>query len=448
MSEPVRMTRWFSPERARVVLCRGTGLTVGDAARAVATLAGELASSDARRWAIRAARLDDFLVALAALLTTGRIPVLFSSADAVYRTMEGRYEGVLSADGTLPEGIAGVEVLAIPKAVPGAAAEGAFPAIGRVDPESVIELFTSGSTGVPKRIVKTVAVMDEEARMTAPGFGALINGTTLTTSVEPQHLYGLTFAVWLPVSLGVPFAAERVRFTEMLTGMEGPVSLITTPTFMRWLDETLEAPAIGFALSSGGRLLPGDLARFRLYSDAPVHEIYGSTETGAVATRSHGDVLEEAWRLLPGASLTAADDLWHLDSPIVPEGGLDLEDRLEMLGSEGFRLLGRRDRIAKIGEVRISLGEIERALASELGFEGRAFVVTTGGRESIGVVVSLEDSPGFERASTRAYRTRLSRLLEPLSLPRFWRTVPRWPYNAQGKLQTRVLMELFEDEHR
>ena len=59
--------------------------------------------------------------------------------------------------------------------------------------------FTSGSTGQPKPIVKTITQLMLEVATLQQQFGGLFNGITVHASVSHQHFYGFIFRVLLPL---------------------------------------------------------------------------------------------------------------------------------------------------------------------------------------------------------------------------------------------------------
>lgn len=82
---------------------------------------------------------------------------------------------------------------------------------------------------------------------------------------------------------------------------------------------------------------------------------------------------------------------------------------------------------------------------TELGLVARALVIKRGAREVIGVVVDREHSPSYNNTAHQSYRKKLVSQLEPLALPRYWRSVSTMPRNAQGKIKIAQLEELFND---
>ena len=191
-------------------------------------------------------------------------------------------------------------------------------------------------------------------------------------------------------------------------------------------------------------------ATLTAWSPSTIYEIYGSTETGVVASRAHeSNALANAqtpdWTLIDEAMLSETADGWILTSPLLPTGVMTLDDQLKLTGERTFHLLGRRDRVVKIGEVRLSLTEIERVVERTLGLVIRALPVVHGERTLIGAVVNEALSPKWtgQLPDRRAVTQALHGTLDPLARPRLWRSVPDWPMNAQGKVETQRLLELF-----
>ncbi len=389
--------------------------------------------------AIDAGEPYPFTVLLAAVLWTGGIPVLIPGRGAQFEALRDAYDAVIvwESGQTYPK----PTLSASRDAIPVSSARLQAP-----ESERRIRLFTSGSSGHPKCVEKTIESMCREAAATARLFGEKAKGSVVLSTVDPRHLYGLTFNVWFALSAGLPIAAERRVYQEQIGMLHCPVSLITTPTFMRMMDTTLVSADLRFVLSAAGPLGSEALERMHQWVPTDVHEIYGSTETGVVASRCHSAGRMNAdWQLIDEASLVETPQGWRLDSELLTEGSFLLDDRLEMTGAKTFRLLGRRDRIVKIGEVRLSLSEIERVVKDVLNLEIRALPIASGERTVIGAVVNTSTSSGWTGAlpERRVLVSRLSGRLDPLALPRLWRTTPTWPVNDQGKIQTSALWEFF-----
>lgn len=122
--------------------------------------------------------------------------------------------------------------------------------------DAAIELFTSGSTGQPKRIIKSLAVLDREAELLATHFADRLAGCRIVASVAPQHLYGLTFRIFLPMALGLPLDAAMLNYAEQLSALDPRhrYAFISSPAFLKRLDPRLNPPPVAILFSAGGVL--------------------------------------------------------------------------------------------------------------------------------------------------------------------------------------------------
>jgi acyl-CoA synthetase (AMP-forming)/AMP-acid ligase II len=320
--------------------------------------------------------------------------------------------------------------------------------------------FTSGSTGKSSRIEKSAAQLRAEAEMFEQCFGGeLTPESRFVASVPHQHMYGMPFFLLWPLAAGRPFAAEKLRYPEDAGRLPAAdYALISTPTFLGHLsDAALATDARWKMATSAGSALAPDLARAAMaYLKAPLHEIYGSTETGAVARR----VADAPWQPMPGVRLSLEENSSRLriHSPLLPEAcqadGFLSED-LARLDERGLELLGRADRVVKIGEKRISLAAIEREIA-RLPEAAEARVVPLphepGRRAVLGAVVVLAPE-GWRMLQERGkvcfnadLRAGLRGRLDPLALPRRWRYVEAFPVNEMGKTAQKDLECLFAPE--
>ncbi len=327
----------------------------------------------------------------------------------------------------------------------------------KLDPERIaLFVFTSGSTGEPTLVPKRLSQLSAEVRALETAFGSRLGEATVFATVTHQHMYGLPFRLLWPLAAGRAFAAERWTFPEdMARGLgNGACALIASPAHLKRLPQTLDwngARANLRALFSAGGPLPDEALPLcdHAFGQRPV-EIYGSSETGAVAWRQRADEPDAPWRALPGMALAIEEDTLRMAAPWLQESGWQqASDKVQAQG-EGFALLGRADRIVKIEEKRISLQAVERALL-ESGLLAEARVVPQPGeRVRLGVAAvpneagwDLHDTAG-RKALADALRTQLSRSIEAITLPRHWRFTWALPMNAAGKTPESALLPLFD----
>jgi acyl-coenzyme A synthetase/AMP-(fatty) acid ligase/3-hydroxymyristoyl/3-hydroxydecanoyl-(acyl carrier protein) dehydratase len=324
-------------------------------------------------------------------------------------------------------------------------------------------LFTSGSSGEPSLIDKLLPQMRPEIEGFQQTFGdRLVPGTRFVLSVPHQHMFGLPFGLLWSLTFAYPVVAERLRYAEEFWRLpEADYLLVSAPTFLRQLPELAAA---GFTAERGARWRMGVSAGSPLpatvqkkCSDlmgAPLFEIYGSTETGSVARREEHGI---PWKAMPRVRLCVDPDTSRLRifSPLLAPEELEeghLAKDLASIGPRGFELIGRVDRIVKIGEKRVSLGKVEKAVAS-LPEVVRAVVLPlsseAGRREILGAVVILSDAGRESLVKLgktlfdRTLRKALHDQLESIVLPRRWRYVEALPGNDLGKTTQRDLERLF-----
>lgn len=323
---------------------------------------------------------------------------------------------------------------------------------GGLDPDrAAVTLQTSGSTGEAKEVVRSLAQLNAELAALDALWGEALAGADTILTVPHRHAYGLTFGLLWPLAAGRPFFARPFDLWEDLLAAlpEGGV-LVTSPahlTRLGGLPPLDEAKRPRLILSAGAPLPATAAAEARRILGRDVSEIYGSTETGAIATRRRDGGDEPAWRPLPGYRVGRDETgLLCLDAP---GGAATIPDRIEPADAGGFHLLGRADKIAKIEGKRISLDAVERALKAQPEIADSGIVVLDEPQPHLAAVVVLSAAGQAELTRRgrfrlgRALRAALAPALDPAGLPRRWRFVETLPTGAMGKRRSADLAALF-----
>ncbi|MBC3384458.1 AMP-binding protein [Pseudomonas sp. SWRI179] len=307
-----------------------------------------------------------------------------------------------------------------------------------------LSLCTSGSSGEPKRIEKTLRQLSNEVQALEQLWGADLGPACMIGSVAAQHIYGLLFRVLWPLCAGRPFMRRQLAFPEDLqrASREQPAfAWVASPALLKRMGDNLDWPALSSVrrvFSSGGAL-PSEAAQSlqRRLGQWPT-EIFGSSETGGIAWRQGGGL----WQPFAGVELSQdSDGALLIASPYLPAGHVEHTADAARIADDGrFELLGRLDRIVKLEEKRISLPMLEQALVAHDWVSEARLGVVQENRASLGALVALSDA-GLHalrnqgrRAVTEGLRRHLSAHCETLALPRRWRWLRQLPLNAQGKL--------------
>ncbi len=308
-------------------------------------------------------------------------------------------------------------------------------------------VFTSGSTGVPRANPKTWGELVAGARRVRARLG-LDKGPArqMVATVPPQHMFGLEMSILLPLQAGVTVHAGRPFFPQdildALKELDGPRILVTTPLHLKALAEPgLAWPALEFILSATAPLSRELACQVVAASGAPVREIFGCSEAGAMATREIAR--ETAWTLLGEHRLRAGEDGFYL----YPEEGSDpirLADRFRCLDARRFVVLGRDTDMVNIAGKRGSLGDLTGKLRAIPGVEDGVFLLpdhSPGGREPR--LAALVVAPDLD---TRSILKALAREIDEVFLPRPLKRVDRLPYTETGKLPRAALLAMLDAE--
>ena len=450
MIVPLSLARWLDasrPSDTPIAWLDEQTWTLGHLRYDVAQWVERLQQHDAERWALCFEDSYLFLVALLATLHAHKIPVIPGhSRTSLLNEQRALFDGVLSDRPLDWHG---------PSLVIGSARRAmAEPAtFCRIAGDACVELFTSGSTGKPKRVIKPIAHLDREAELLAARFATRLEGCRIVASVVPQHLYGLTFRIFLPMALGLPLHAAMLFYAEQLSALsqQHRYAFISSPAFLKRLDPHLTPPPVALILSAGGQLPSEDVARAAAWLKVWTDEIYCSTETGVIAWRSRRQE-EAAWQPFAGIRLLQQGETFRLFSPLIAdEDGLLIDDTLEFTANGQFHLTGRRGRVVKIEEKRISLSEIELRLQNLPGIrEAVALPVTRGDRQGIGALLVLDAQTRQRwqhegKTLERQWRQALRPTLEPVAIPRYWRVIDDIPVNSMNKRVYAQLQEFFHD---
>ncbi len=382
-----------------------------------------------------------FTVALAACIVSGRVSLLPSThTPEMVRQMQRIAPDVFC----IVDQDAGVDLptFRYPESMPAVA----NPAIPEIDCAQVVaQVFTSGSTGVPVPHLKRWGSLVRNAQAEAQRLGIGADHAILGT-VPPQHMYGLESTVLMPLQSGAALHGGRPFYPAdicaALESLPRPRMLVTTPYHLRaLLAEQATLPAVDQLLSATAPLSQELAREAESRFGAPLHEIYGCTETGQLASRRTSAGAE--WHTLADIRLRReGQTLWaeggHIDSPT------GLTDVIELTGddlvSTTFLLHGRHADLVNIAGKRTSLACLNHQLNAIPGVQDGVFLLPReDSADRIGRLAALVVAPGLTPAAlTQALRERI----DPVFLPRPLLFVEALPRNATGKLPGQITQDL------
>ncbi len=312
----------------------------------------------------------------------------------------------------------------------------------------VAYVFTSGSTGVPVPHAKTWGKLVNCVQIEAGRLRVMATGPrAIVATVPPQHMYGLESTVLLPLQSANALCAERPFYpadiASALAAAPAPRMLVSTPVHLRALmAANIDLPAIELILSATAPLDESLARDVEARYAAPLLEIYGSTETGQVASRRTTQTAE--WQLWPKVTITVRDGQAWVEGGHV-EAATPMGDILEVTGTDRFLLRGRVADLVNIAGKRSSLAYLDHQLTSIPGvLDGAFFLREDAPATEIGItrLGALVVAPSLD---AKAITTRLRERLDPAFLPRPLLLVPEIRRNATGKLPLHVLRSLLPE---
>ncbi len=300
-----------------------------------------------------------------------------------------------------------------------------FPLINIDTPLSIS--FTSGSTGQPKAILKTWREFQTSAELALLRFNIQNQAITLLSTVPMQHMYGLeTSLFWVLFSRmtlynGRPFYPQDIN-TE-LADLNNDKILISTPRHLKSCSQITSAWAdIKFILSSTAPMNRELAEQIEDKLQAPVLELFGSTETLSFASRRA--TISEHWQPYKTIQLTKKQQQFIVQGGHIAQAQV-LDDNFIIDDKGLFTLQGRSTDLIKIAGKRASLTELNHTLNSIKGIEDGAFFPSNNERLSALVVSQLPKQTIIQH---------LKQSIDEVFIPRAIYSVPALPRNELGKL--------------
>lgn len=316
--------------------------------------------------------------------------------------------------------------------------------VPRVDSgQTVAYVFTSGSTGAPTAHRKTWGALVRNVRSGARLAG-LSDGRhhAVIGTVPSQHMFGFESTVLMVMQSANALAAGDAFYPadicHTIACVPRPRTLVSTPVHLRSLMQAgLQVPVLDLILSATAPLSAALAEQLEAACQAPLLEIYGSTETGQIAARNPTQT--QQWQLFDGIRLTQQDGVtWAAGAHI--ECATPLQDVIETIGAQRFLLHGRTADLVNIAGKRSSLTHLNLQLNAIPGVVDGAFfmpdeVAPDGVTRLTAFVIAPQCTPA-------ALMTALRARIDAVFLPRPLILVDALPRNAAGKLPREALKSL------
>lgn len=400
------------------------------------------------RWLLNCEELYDFSVGFFSLLAAGKIVLIPPNFLAgTFRDLSSNYDAVLSTDSFSDQ-----------------KGDSKLKELDTSDPEisrnAEIQIFTSGTTGESKKVVKKLGQLEDEISVLEKLFGEECGTAHVFGTVPHHHIYGLLFRILWPLAAGrttVTRSNISPADLNIFNLRLGKSILVSSPAFLSRLHDLIDLSTyrdkIAPVFSSGGPLQEEDAKAIRMaLGQAPI-EIFGSTETGGVAWRRFGESADPTLlSSLPGVDVSRNDEgALTVKSPFTGGTKMVMGDGVEILEKGYFRLGHRLDRIVKVQEKRVSLAEVEQALREFPMVRDAVVIYQVGRRAYLGAAIVLSEPDDIKNRVNRMalidqLKDHLAVRFEPAAVPRRWRFLENLPYDDRGKLAEDILSTLFKNK--
>jgi amino acid adenylation domain-containing protein/thioester reductase-like protein len=355
-------------------------------------------------------------------------------------------------------------------------------------------VFTSGTTGTPRCALNHHGGLVNRLRFMTRWFGPAPDGTEVVLQNSKHTFDSAVWQLFWPLTTGgrtvVPAPGDFLDLQQTVETLAQHRVTVTdfVPTTFNLLVARLErdpdalrrVSALRHLVVGGEEISPRQVHRLRqLLPGLRVSNAYGPSETtiGMVfhpVQAADGDdvplgrpidncaaiVVDERLRPLPPGAVgeiaiggicvgagylgsPAATEAKFVPNPFEPVRG----DRLYRSGDLGWydpagrlHFAGRRDFQAKVGGVRIELGEVELAAEGCPGVrQATVLVAGTDAARGLAVFAAADDT-----VTEPALREHLRRVLPRTSLPRHLVLLPELPLADSAKVDRSVLVDLLE----
>ena len=325
-------------------------------------------------------------------------------------------------------------------------------------------LYTSGTTGTPKRVAQTQRNVLHYVRSWAANLGL---GPADRLSLVSTYAYDAAvqdiFGALLSGAAVYPLDIRRLDRETLLDRIadSGLSVLHATPTVYRYLfgshvacRQDLSRVRLVVLGGEAARRADFELFRSRFRKGARFVNGYGLTEATAVLqcfsthdTQPYGNVLSLGWpvgdqRVLlldeQGQPAGVSGEV-VIESRYVPAGRLHTGDLARYLPDGSLAWIGRRDDQLKLGGIRIEPGEIETALRTHPALDAVAVVLHVDAASEPMLVAYCSLRAGASLPKPAELRAHLRPLLPDVLLPAQYLALDSLPQLPNGKLDRRAL---------
>lgn len=286
---------------------------------------------------------------------------------------------------------------------------------------------TSGTAGPVQTHVHGIATLEAELTALCDGpLATIVPSARIVALVPPHHIYGFLFTCLLPSLLQADVVDLHLQAPSALSREGRPGDLVIgTPFSWKMVAHAGRVLPEGLlGVTSAGPSTPDTWRRDEPGRPEKMMEIYGSTETGGLGSRSSGnapfDLLSHLVPLQSGIARAA-----H------PEVALPLQDHIDWQGSRQFHLMGRVDHVVQVAGVNVAPSLVQKRILELDGVTDAAVRLEADRLKALIVAgPHIKDQQDLQKRIDQHLQKHFPATARPASY-RFATALPR---NAMGKL--------------
>lgn len=310
-----------------------------------------------------------------------------------------------------------------------------------------LNFYTSGSSGTPKHVRKTLKNAIAEAKEILKFLKNAKSACSIVkSSASPLHMFAFVFYFVLPLIAleKLTLDTDNVYYPDSVDFKK--CIFVSTPSFLEKFKKYDIFCDAGIIFSAGAKLSKELTAYFEQKSY--IVDIYGSTESGTIAYRD--SAVTEDMTVLSGVKVSVdSNSQICVESPFFMENKLVLCDIIKMKNEKHFTLKNRSDRILKIQEKRVSAVEIEDFI-NNCDIVKECYCLKIFDKLACALVLDNTKLKNFFASDKKICK--IKSLIEYLKkylsdkteiLPQRWRFLHELPKTERGKIDIEKIEQIF-----
>lgn len=297
-------------------------------------------------------------------------------------------------------------------------------------------LFTSGTTGRPKRITHPISNFLRSVKQ-----GGKYAHDIWALAYNPTHMAGLQVFFQALLNLNPLIYIFGANKEEALTMMRtyGVTHISATPTFYRLLmPPDFQLTGVRRVTLGGEKSTPALYEQIKkIFPHARITNIYASTEAGALF-HAYSDIFQVPDELAP--YVRVKNQILYLSRKILGEGNYgpsewyDTGDMVEVVSEQplSFRFVSRSNEMLNIGGNKVNPAEVEEVLLQHPKIRNARVY---GKPNSVLGYILIADIESDELLDEREIKSYLSVSLQHFKVPRIIRKVEKIQTTRSGKVK-------------